>query len=93
MIFKAPHEGLDSKRSDEQSSPNSQVSERNFDETSQQEEENQVIVTSDNNIPYQMDTDEPTMLEMEDDMMDRKNLLCEKRSYTASAGVSHQVYE
>jgi hypothetical protein len=40
-----------------------------------------------------MDTDEPTMLEMEDDMMDRKNLLCEKRSYTASAGVSHQVYE
>jgi hypothetical protein len=40
-----------------------------------------------------MDTDEPTMLEMEDDMMDRENLLCEKRSYTASAGVSHQVYE
>ena len=93
MIFKSPLEGLDSKRSNEQSSQNSQVSERNFDENSQQEDQGQVIVTGENNIPYQMDTEEPTMLEMEDHMNERKKLLCEKRSYTASAGVSHQIYE
>lgn len=90
MIFKAPNDGQNTKRSNEQSSPNSQVSERNFDTLSQPEGcvEQEAVVAGANNIPYQMDTDEPTMLDMEDAVLDRKKLLCEKRSYTASAAAS-----
>lgn len=80
-IFKAPH--------DEERSNNSKsaMSERNFDSLSQPDdtEEEQILQSEENNITYQMDTEEPTMLDMELAEINRNKLLGDKRSNTASA--------